>query len=456
MTSVSYRTAEQIGNTELGPRPLPPLGEQAAASQPSLVDTVLPNGLRVIAVRKESVPIVELRLRIPFAGTERLHSATAEVLANTVLTGTERRDRAQFDTDLAAVGGDMSAVVDPERLSFGGSGLASGLDVLLDVLGDALTGAVYRNEEVARESERLVERITMARSQPSVIAREALQKHRYGNHPYAKEMPEAAEIGEVTPEQVRALHKAAVLPRGSLMVLVGDIDPDDAISTVGRVLSGWQSDASASAMPTLPELTPGAVQLVHRAGAVQSQLRLSAQTIPRTDPGYAALQVANLVFGGYFSSRLVENIREDKGYTYSAHSYFEFAKDSATVLVEADTASGVTPAAFWETRYELGRLVVSPPSASEVDNAKQYAIGSLLTSTSSQAGLCATLAALGAVGLSYDWLRGQPLRLADVTAEQVAEAAEKYFAPSRFTGIVVGDADLLASQFQAIGGVVLP
>ncbi|HTI24344.1 MAG TPA: pitrilysin family protein [Kutzneria sp.] len=456
MTSVSYRTAEQIGHTEQGPRPLPALGTQTAAAQPSLVDTVLPNGLRVIAVRKESVPMVELRLRIPFAGTERLHSARAEVLANTLLTGTERRDRTQFDTDLAAVGGDLNSVVDPERLSIGGSALASGLDVLLDVLADALTGAVYRDEEVARESERLVERIVMARSQPSVIAREALQKHRYGDHPYAKEMPEAAEIPEVSPEQVRALHKASVLPRGALLVLVGDVDPDAAVATVGAALAGWQSDASAAELPQLPALTPGDVHLVHRAGAVQSQIRLSAQTVPRTDPGYAALQVANLVFGGYFSSRLVENIREDKGYTYGAHSYFEFTKDSATVLVEADTASGVTPAAFWETRYELGRLVLSPPSASEVDNAKQYAIGSLLTSTSSQSGLCATLVALGAMGLSYEWLRDQPLRIAAVTAEAVAEAAEKYFAPSRFTGIVVGDADALSAQFRAIGGVVLP
>ena len=456
MTSTSYRTAEQIGHTEQGPRALPSLGEQTAATQPSLVDTVLPNGLRVIAVRKESVPIVELRLRIPFAGTDRLHSARAEVLANTVLTGTERRSRTQVDTDLAAVGGDMSAVVDPERLSIGGSALASGLDVLLDVLGDAVTGVVYRDDEVARESERLVERITMARSQPSVIAREALQKHRYGDHPYAKEMPEAAEIGEVTPEQVRALHKASVLPRGSLLVLVGDIDPDAAVSAVGTVLAGWQSDGSATVLPRLPELTPSDVQLVHRPGAVQSQLRLSAQALPRTDPGYPALQVANLVYGGYFSSRLVENIREDKGYTYGAHSYFESTKESATVLVEADTASAVTVAAFWETRYELGRLVLSPPNPSEVDNAKQYAIGSLLTSTSSQAGLCATLAALGAIGLAYDWLREQPMRIAEVTAEQVAAAAEKYFAPTRFTGIVVGDADVLAPQFRAIGGVVLP
>ena len=141
MTRATHRSAEEIGRTEVGPRPLPPLGEPRTGVPPVGVDTVLPNGLRVIAARHGQVPMVEMRLRIPFAGDDALHPATAEVLAETLLTGTERRDRVKMDTDLAAVGGDLHAVVDPERLSIAGDALASGLDTLLDVLADALTGA---------------------------------------------------------------------------------------------------------------------------------------------------------------------------------------------------------------------------------------------------------------------------------------------------------------------------
>ncbi|MFO7193385.1 MAG: insulinase family protein, partial [Thermocrispum agreste] len=82
----SYRSAEEIGRTTLGPRPVPELGEQRPAADLASVDTVLPNGLRVLAVRHASVPTVELRLRIPFGGTDPLHSARAEVLAETLLT----------------------------------------------------------------------------------------------------------------------------------------------------------------------------------------------------------------------------------------------------------------------------------------------------------------------------------------------------------------------------------
>jgi zinc protease len=455
VTSATHRSAEEIGRTPQGPRPLPPLGTQRAAADLSHVDTVLSNGLRVLAVRKANVPMVELRLWIPFAGTELTHAAKAEVLAETLLTGTARRDRIAIDTELALIGADLGAGVDPERLVVSGNTLSSGLPTLLDVLADTLTSASYVDGEVSRESERLVERLAIARTQPRTIAREALQKHRYGDHPVTRETPEAADVAAVTPEQVRALHAGSVLPRGSVMVVVGDVDPDKVVGDIEKALQGWASDKSAVRLPELPELGGGQVLLVPRSGAVQSQIRLSAQALARTDPRYAALQMANLAFGGYFSSRLVENIREDKGYTYSAHSGFEFTGGSAVVNVEADTASDATAAAVLETRYELGRLGLVPPTAEEVESVRQYAIGSLVTSTASQTGLAGQLSALAPEGLGVEWLAEHPNRLAQVTADDVAQAALDFFAPKRFTGVIVGDADILAKKLTALGDVIV-
>jgi zinc protease len=450
-----HRSAEQIGRTELGPRPLPPLGPPRIPNTPSVMDTVLDSGLRVIAVRRPAVPMVELRLRIPFGGTDRTHPACAELLARTLLRGTPRRDRFAIDRALAAVGGDLSAAVDPEHLSVSGSALSSGLDAVLDVLGDALTSASYATAEVARERDRLVERLMVNRSQPRVIAREALQRRRYGNHPFAREWPEADDVAVVTPAALHALHRRSVVPGGAVLVLVGDIVPASAVETVASVLAGWQSDHPATELAALPELTGADLQLVHRENAVQSQLRLSAQAVPRNHERYPALQVANLVFGGYFSSRWVENIREDKGYTYSAHCGFEFTRHGATLIADADTASEVTAVALLETRYELGRIAVMPPDESEVDSARHYAIGSLTIATSSQRGLAGHLATLATLGLDLDWLLTHPGRLQAVTTGQVAEATE-FFAPSRFTGVVVGDAKRLADPLAALGGVELP
>ncbi|UMP01726.1 pitrilysin family protein [Amycolatopsis sp. EV170708-02-1] len=453
--SAPHRTAEEIGRTAAGPRPVPSLGTQRAAADLSHVDTTLSNGLRVLAVRKATVPLVELRVWIPFSGEDKLHPATAEVLAETLLTGTARRDRIEIDADLALIGGDLASGVDPERLVITGTSLADGLPTMLDVLADALTGASYADAEVERERERLIERIAVSRTQPRTIAREALQKHRYGDHPAVREVPQAEDVAVVTPDQVRALHRASVLPRGSVLVIVGDIDPETVIGDLEKAFGGWASDRSAVRLPALPELAGGNVLLVPRAGAVQSQIRLSAQTVSRTDPRYPALQLANLVYGGYFSSRLVENIREDKGYTYSAHSGFEFTDQTAVVNVDADTATDATAAALMETRYELARLGLVPPTTEEVESVRQYAIGSLVTAASSQGGLAAQLSALAATGLGVEWLAGHPERLAAVTAEDVANAALEFFAPKRFTGVVVGDADVLAPKLTALGDVTV-
>jgi len=451
-----HRSAEQIGRTEMGPRLLPPLGPPRFPSTPPAVDTVLDNGLRVIAVRRPAVPMVELRLRIPFGGTHRTHPARAELLTATLLQGTPRRDRFAIDNLLAAVGGDLAATVGPEYLSVSGSALASGLDVALDVLADALNAASYAPTEVIRERDRLVERITLSRSRPQVIAREALQRRRYGNHPFAREWPQPDEVAAVTPAAVRALHRRAVVPGGAVLVLVGDIEPASAVESVASALASWQSDHPAVGLAALPALTPADVLLVHRDGAVQSQLRLSAQAVPRDDERYPALQLANLVFGGFFSSRWVENIREDKGYTYSAHCGLEFTSSGATLLADADTASEVTAAALLETRYELGRMIVAPPDEAEVDNARQYAIGSLTINSASQRGLAGQLVTLASLGLDLDWLFTHPSRLRAVTAGQVTEAAAHFFAPSRFTGVVVGDAKRLADPLAALGGVEMP
>ncbi|TLW89706.1 insulinase family protein [Saccharomonospora piscinae] len=454
MTTTSHRSAEEIGRTPQGPREVPPLATLRPAADLSHVDTVLAGGLRVLAVHKPAVPMVEVRLSIPFAGDDPLHAATAEVLAETLLTGTRRRDRVGIDTDLALIGGDVGTMVNPEHLTISGSALAEKLPQLLDVLADVLTEASYSDGEVNREADRISERLAVARTQPRVIAREALQRRRYGTHPYTREMPLAEDVAAVVPEAVRSLHVAAVLPGGSTLVVVGDVAPDVVLSEVERVLGGWAREGRARTLPELPDLDPADVVLVDRPGAVQSQIRLSAQAVPRTDPRYPALQLANLAYGGYFSSRLVENIREDKGYTYGAHSGFEFTGDKATLQVDADTASDVTAAALLETRYELSRLGLVPPTDDEVDSVRQYAVGTLLIASSSQAGLASQLAALCAVGLGVDWLVEHPRRLAAVTTEDVAQAALDFFAPHRFTGVVVGDAELLAPKLTALGGVV--
>jgi predicted Zn-dependent peptidase len=193
--------------------------------------------------------------------------------------------------------------------------------------------------------------------------------------------------------------------------------------------------------------------VVDRPGAVQSNLRLGGPAPSRTDPDLPAVRLANMVYGGYFSSRLVENIRERRGYTYSPRSSVDHLAAASSFLVEADVATEVTGPAFLETWYELGRMALTPVTDEELDAARRYVLGSMALSTATHAGLASTLSALAGSGLPPQWLAEHQQALARVTVEEVQDAARRFLQPSGLTAVVVGDAGRVADPLRAFGPV---
>jgi predicted Zn-dependent peptidase len=432
---------------------VPALTAPRRARRLTSAERVLPGGLRVIAVRKPGVPLVELRLRVPFLAAGPAHPAHAALLADTLLTGAGGRDRAQLAAQIQALGAEVSVGVDADRLLISANVLATNLRPLTNLLAAVLTGPAYQAGEVATERERLVERLTIARSRPGVVAGEALGHRMWGAHPYALDLPQPDAVAATTPAQLRALHRRLVRPEGAALVIVGDVSPKRALDAIEAELSGWTGSPPRPRVPALPGGAPGPLLVVDRPGSVQSSLRMGAAALRRDDAGYPALQLANLIFGGYFSSRWTENIREDKGYTYGPHSRIEHHVLGSTLLFDVEVATEVTAPALLETRYELGKIATLPVTDEEVDAVRQYAIGTLALSTATQAGLASTLSALAAFGLGLDWIAEQPRRLSAVTVDEVSAAAAEFFRPSRLAAVIVGDAATITGPLGALGAI---
>lgn len=438
-------TATATAAPDLRPdaRPVPPVGRARPLKLPTVSERTLDNGLRVQAVRRPGVPLVEVRLRIPFAAPSgkggRAYTAQASVLGDTLLSGTAARDAAQLAADVQALGGQLSASTDADRLGFGASVLVDGLQGLLDLLAEVLTSASYPKREVVGERDRLVQELAIYRSQAAVVAREALLRRLYGEHPYGRELPSAEEVAEVRPSSLRALHARRVVPAGSILTVVGDLSPARLLGLVEKSLGGWSATGKAHETPPLPEPAPGPALLLDRPGAVQTTLRMAASAPSRDDAAYASFALANLVFGGYFSSRWVANLREDKGYTYSPHAQVEHPPAGSRITVSADVSTPTTAPALLETVYELGRVATLPVTQAELDQARRYAVGTLALGTSTQAGLASMLSQLAGAGLGIGYLRDYPQQLAAVTVDSALEAASRYLAPNRLTTVLVGD-----------------
>lgn len=439
-----------VSEREANVRTVPPLGPHRQLKLPRQAERRLANGLTVIAIRRPAVPLVELRLWIPFA---RAHLARAALLAQTLFTGTDQASMVEIAAELQSVGGSLAAGLDPDRLLVTGNGLVTGLDRILEILNDVLTSAEYPRAEVATERERLADQIQVAESQPAHLARVALLRRIFGRHPYAVQTPTIEQVRAVQPAQLRELHDERVRPNEAVLVLVGDLQPEKALDAAERALGGWPAGGRTSTLPPAPELTPQPFLVVDRPGSVQTSLRIALPAVPRTHPDHAALQLANLIFGGYFSSRWVENIREDKGYTYGPHSVIEHLRAGSTVVVAADVATEVTAPALLETMYELGRLASLPPKEEELEQARQYALGTLQLGMSTQAGLAGMATTFAGAGLRLSFLAEYAAQLAAVTLDEVAAAAARYLAPSRAVGVLLGDRERIVTPVSALTAV---
>ncbi|MBB4915205.1 M16 family metallopeptidase [Streptosporangium saharense] len=419
-------------------RPLPDLEPAAPLVLPRQAEAVLPSGLTVIAIARRTTPLVEARLWVPMAEVDIAEGA---LLAQTLFSGTGTRSATGIAEETQAVGGSLNCGASPDRWLINGDCLASGLDRLLEVLADALCDARYPDREFSVERDRLADRFRVSLSQPPTLARTALLRRVYGDHPYAVETPDPERVGAVEAERVRDLHERRMRPDGAALVLVGDLDPEEAIELAGRRLGRWTGSGRKVTMPPAPSPTPGPLLLVDRPGTLQSSLRFALPAPGRDHPDSAAMQLANLVFGGYFSSRWTENLREDKGYSYGPGSVVDHSLGGSAVMIAADVATEVTAPALVETLYELGRIATLPPEPEEVEQARRYAIGGIMVATATQAGLARFAGTLAGFGLRLDHLALRVERLAAATVEDVHRVASTYLGPGRATAVLLGDAE---------------
>jgi zinc protease len=430
----------------LGDKPLP---------VPDVVPATLPNGLAVQVVRRDGVPLanVHLVVRGGLSDDAPVEPGFARLLADALKEGTTGRSGAELAATAQAAGGDLAVVAGPDALTVSISGLAEKTPLLLDLVADVARNASFPAEGVARVKALAHERLETDESDPAFLAGRLFARALYGPHPYGVISPTAASIDAVSPERLRAESRRRLRPERSLLLVVGAVDPTAVAAEAARLFGSWAGTGPAP--PPAPEAQPPAgprtVEILDRPGSVQSVLVVGSLGPLRTSPDASALELAMTIYGGAFSSRLVQNLREEKGYTYSPGAGIRWLSGRGPVRSHAAVRSEVTGAALGEIFREMTRMATSEPTDEEMDRSRRVFVGLKAISLQTGPGLADELSRLWVLGLPPSEISLTAGALAKVTKADVTRASKRYLAAGSARVVAVGDAKVIREELGSFG-----
>ena len=437
------------------PADLPAYAVDKPIPVPSIDKRTLANGLQVWVVPRDGLPRVDYVLAIRGAGHASDAKDTpgfASTLSYMLNEGTSKHDSRQIAELAQGMGGSVGGSASSDGIYVIANALSSHAGSMMELLAEVTRETSFPDDEVALAKANQLQSLKAAEAQPGFRAERALAAAIYGDHPYARTQQTEASITAITPDALRAAHAQRFRPDHALLVVTGKISTQQAMELAEAAFGDWK--ASGKAVADTPdartEAAPSHIRL-QRDGSVQSALRLGRPGIPATHPDYVPAQLAGTILGGGFSSRLMQNLREDKGYTYGSYGGLSMLRNGGRVSAQADVRNEVTGAAIKEIQAEFDRIGNEPVSAQELEDNKRYVAGGYLLSNQMQASVARTLAGNWLVGLPAEFLGEYVPKVRAVTAAQVQAMGKRYFDPSQHSIVVVGDGQAIDEQLKAFG-----
>ncbi|MGH9724910.1 MAG: M16 family metallopeptidase, partial [Candidatus Acidiferrales bacterium] len=334
------------------------------------------------------------------------------------------------------------------------SGLAEFSSGMLALMADLARHASFPTGEFERERRQKIEELRIERTTPGFLASERLRRVLFGAHPYAIVAPTEEQVASYRVEQLSDFYRRQYVPSNALLIFVGDFAAESMLDEIEKAFGDWKApQPEVPTSPAPPHIACRHVHFVHLPGAVQTQVTIGNLAINRQDPNWHRLALANTIFGGAFHSRLVINIREQKGYTYSPRSGAIPLRQQGYFNVHAAVRNEVTAATLTEMFYEMDRMRSLPVTDEELESARSYMSGVFSLGVATQDGLLGQLSTVYLDRLPEDYLETYRQKIRALTADDVLLAARRYFDSANAQIVVVGDREQVAAQVALFGGV---
>jgi predicted Zn-dependent peptidase len=417
----------------------------SAAPTEEIRETRLGNGIRVVTERMPDALSVSLGVWVGVGGRDEPAelAGASHFLEHLLFKGTPSRSARQIAEAIDAVGGEMNAFTNREHTAYYTRLPADRVDLGLDVLGDVLTAPAFRPHEVEAERHVIVEEILMNLDVPEDHVHTLLAEALFPGHPLGREVLGTRETVEAaTRDQIAEFFGDWYRPRNLVVVAAGALDHDHLVAeleaTLGRLDGGQQPVRSRPADAVEP-------LVVLDDPTEQAHVAMGWRGLDHFDDDRYALMVANQILGGGMSSRLFQEVREERGLAYSVYSWASTYADAGCAGVYAGTAPARVSELLQVIDDEVAKLVATGVTESELAVAKGYIEGSLVLGLEDSG---SRMARLGRSLMARDEIvtvDDQLARIRAVSADDVAAVATRVFGSPRSLSVVGHvDASVLA------------
>ncbi len=412
--------------------------------------------MAVRVVREGSFPLVTAMLVVRVgetaspAGQDGLAALTADILEG----GTHALSSEALARLLEDIGASYGATTGWDSTAVAVSCMAEHLGEATAILGDIIRTATFASTEFDRCRAQRVATARHRAMDPAAVAADAHARFMYRKgDTYARPLGGTeASLESLASADARTFSRRHYGPGTTALVVVGDLEASEVVAIAEESLGGWDRKTGVGPEPKAsPRHREGTVHVVHRPGAVQSEIRVGHLGVSRAVRDYFPLRLLNLVLGGSFSSRLNLNLREKRGFTYGVRSGFAARRGPGPFVVSTAVETSVTGRATAEIVKEIKAIAEHGPSKEEVEAARSYLAGVFPLRMETTGQLASAIAEMVVYDLPQDYFRSYRERIRDVTLEQAIDAGRNHIRAGELCTVVVGDAEAVVSQMEALG-----
>lgn len=426
---------------------------------PTVERRTLDNGLRILTVKDRTLPLVSLVLmfEVGAEADEEDKAGQADLALEMLTLGTQKRSSEGLAVEVDSLGARLGFSAAWDSSFFEMEGLSEDVHSLLDILSDVVLHPVFPELEFDQLKARRVASLIQDQDESEIVADIQFIQSVFEGTPYGHPRCGTIEsVRGISLEDLKAFHDRHLVAGRCVLMVVGDIDAEEIFGTAEALLGSLKEGAES---PTgedfpIPRRSHRTARIIHRSDLTQSQIRLGHPCIERASPDHEAFQVANYILGGGgFSSRLMERIRSQKGYTYGISSYFRGRKHPGPFVISTFTPNEKVPAVVQEVLEVLDGFVADGPTSRELVEAKSFYLGSYPFRFETLPKIVREMLEVERYGLGDQCLAEYPRRISEMAEADVQGVVRRRFVPQALSAVIVGNADSFRQGMEAFGTV---